>query len=478
MTKAKSKATTTIPPEDRVPIMQKVTYGAGGAVDWFTTGLTGRLYMPVFNLGFGVAPQMLGLIMMIYRIWDAITDPIMGNISDNTRTRWGRRRPYILIGSILIAIISPLLYRPPTQWGTNGVAIYVLIMGILAYAATTIWSMSYNSLMLEMTPNYDERTRISAVRTLFTKFGVLVAGWVLPFAASPFFADPDGNPDLVRGVQVISIGLAVVVLFMGSLPAFFNQERYYAKEASKQSKEPLIKGLRETMSIKPLWLMIGFVVLQVFGSQITGALGFYINMFYINDGQLLDASIIEGFKDTTAFLMGLAAIPFWTWVCEKLDKKWTMMIIISSGFIGAFLNLICLTPKYPYLQIVPAVFYASVVASMWPIIPSMLADMVDYDELHTGKRREGSINAVFSWFLKLGMTLPVGVSGFVLAWTGFNAAAGQSQPPEVLQRMLWAYILLPLVFWGAALILLYKYPLKRERMQEIRTELERRRGKM
>lgn len=464
--------------EDRVPLGQKLSYGAGGAVDWFTVGMASRLWMPVFNIGFMIRPEVLGVIMMIYRVWDAITDPVMGNISDNTRTPWGRRRPYILLGAVLAAVITPFLYRPPQQWGEMGMWIYILVVGILSYTSITIWSMPYNSLMLEMTPDYDERTRISAYRTVFSKFGVLIGGWILPLASSGLFADANGDPDLVHGVQTISIWMAVVVIGVGSLPAIFNKERYYAKEASKQAKEPLIKGLKETMSIKPLWLMIGFVVLQVFGSQITGALGFYINMYYINDGQLMDASVIEGFKDTTAFLMGLAAIPFWTWVCERLDKKWTMMIIIASGFIGSFLNLICLTPKYPYLQLVPAVFYASVVASMWLILPSMLADMVDYDELKTGKRREGSINAVFSWFLKLGMTLPVGLSGFVLAATGFDVGAGQTQPPEVLQRMLWCYILLPVGFWAAAIFMLSKYPLKREVMQDIRDQLEARRGKI
>ncbi len=467
-----------IPPEDRVPFGQKVSFGVGGSVEWFTTGMVGRLYMPMFNLGLGIAPQVLGMLMVVFRIWDALSDPVMGNISDNTRTRWGRRRPYIFVGAILTAIITPLFYRPPAGWGDTATIGYILVVGILMYTSITIWAMAFNSLMLEMTPNYDERTRISAYRTLFGKFGVLLGGWVLPFAASGYFAGADGEPDLVRGLQAITLWLSGAVIILGILPAIFNRERYYLREAARQKKESLVQGLRESFRVKPLWLMIGFVVLQVFGAQVTGALGFYINIYFINDGQLMDASIIEGLKDTTGFLMGLAAIPFWTWVCEKLDKKWTMMIIIGSGFIGAFLNVVCLTPKYPYLQIVPAVFYASVVASIWLIVPSMLADIVDYDELLTGKRREGSINAVFSWFLKLGMTLPVGLSGFVLAWTGFDVDAGQTQPPDVLNRMLWTYILLPIAFWATALFLLWKYPLKRERLAEIREELEQRRGKI
>jgi GPH family glycoside/pentoside/hexuronide:cation symporter len=469
-----------VPPEDRVSFTHKLAYGAGGAVDWFTTGLaTGRLWMPVFNIGYGISPGVLGMIMMVYRAWDAFSDPIMGNLSDNTRTRWGRRRPYILLGAVLAALLTPFMWRLDPAWSQTTMVAYITVIGLLLFTCTTIWAMPYNSMMLEMTPNYDERTRVAAYRTVFTKLGIVIGGWVLPFAMSARFADPvTGEPDIVRGVQSISLFIAAAVVLLGTLPALVIRERYYLKEASHQAPEPLVQGLRDTFRIKPLWMMIGFVVFQVFGAGITGALGLYINFYLINRGALSDAAVIEGLKDTTGFLVGLAAVPFWTWVCEKLDKKWTMMIIISSGFIGCALNLVCLTPDHPYLQIVPAVFYASVTASLWLIIPSMLADMVDYDELHTGKRREGSINSVFSWFLKMGLTLSVGLSGFVLEWTGFDRGAGPIQPPEVLQRMLMYYILLPIAFWGIALLLVWRYPLKRARMLEIRRELEQRRGRV
>ena len=479
MSMFKPHGSSPIPPADHVPLGQKLAYSAGGAVDWFTGGLLMMFWMPVFNLGLHINPAILSIILTIYRLWDAITDPIMGNISDNTRTRWGRRRPYILLGAILAAVITPFMWRANPDWGHLGMYAYITVMGILLYTSTTIWAMPYNSLMLEMTPSYDERTRIAAYRTIFTKFGILISGWLLPLATSRFFADPaTGEPDIVRGVQSISVVLAFLTILVGSLPAFFVPERYYFKEASTQAKEPFFKGLRETMGLKPLWMMIGIVVFQTFGTGMTGALGFYLNVYFINDGKLADASVIEGLKNTTGFLVGLAAVPFWTWVCEKLDKKWTLMIIIVSGFLGAVLNLLCLTPKYPYLQIVPAVFYASVTASLWLILPSMMADVVDYDELATSRRREGSINAVFSWFMKLGFTLSGMLSGFVLNWTGFDVKVGSDQPDQVLHRMLAFYILLPIGFWLTALFLLWRYPLDRKKMTGIRGQLEVRRGKV
>ncbi len=471
-------AASTVKPEDHVPFRQKVSYAVGSSVEFFSIGSIYPMWMPVFNLGFGIGPGLLGMVGVIHRIWDAIFDPFIGNLSDNTRTRWGRRRPYIVIGSLLLALFTPLTWRLSPQWSEMQMLIYITLIGLLVHTSYSLWAMPFNSLMLEMTPSYDERTRISAYRTIMMKFGVLVGAWVLPLASSKLFAKPDGAPDMVHGIQVISLIFAALTILVGLQPAVFVPERYYAKEASRQAKEPFIKGIRDSLSLKPLWMLLGVVLFQVMGNTLVGGMGFYINMFYINKGQLASAAFIEGLKGSTAFVVGLLAVPFWTWVCEKLDKKWTLMIIIGSGFISSALNFVCFTPAHPYLQIVPAVFYASVTASIWLLLPSMLADVVDCDELRTFRRREGNINAVFSWIFKFGTTLAAGLSGFILEWTGFEAKNGAQQPQEVLRRMLILFIVIPVISYTIALVILWFYPLHRRKMAGVRAELEARRGKI
>jgi GPH family glycoside/pentoside/hexuronide:cation symporter len=342
-----------------------------------------------------------------------------------------------------------------------------------------MWAMPYYSLMLEMTPSYDERTRIAGVRSFFCQLSVLVGGWVLAIATSKHFADPvTGEPDIANGMRTVSIWLAALVTVLAVIPAFFVKERYYEKETKKQEKIPLIQGLKDTIANRPLMLLIGIVVFQVFGSGVVNTLGQYINTYYINGGELAKAFTLEGWKATAACLTGIVSIFFWTWVCERLDKKWALMIILACGFIGALLNIFCLTPEYPYLQLVPTVFSAGVIGALWLIVPSMQADAADYDESVTGKRREGSINSVFSWFLKLAFACAGGLSGFVLEWTGFDVAAGKVQPDGVLQNMLICFIVFPIVFWLLAIVMLWFYPLDRKRMDGIRVELENRRGKL
>lgn len=434
-----------ISPEDKVPFWQKVAYSAGAPMDWFSVGLaTSILWMPVWNIGFGLSPSILGIVLLIYRAWDAFADPLMGNISDNTRTRWGRRRPYILVGAILTAIFIPVLWNPPgwiVAWhpdlpyfgqdhAVSGLVIYLVVVGLILFTAFTVWAMPYYSLMLEMTPDYDERTRLSAYRTFATKIGILIGGWALAVTTSDYFADAaTGEPDIRKGIGYVGMALGVLTLVLGALPAFFVRERYYRKEAKQQAKIPFIQGIKDTIAIKPFWLLCGFIFLFMFGHGVVGKLGIYLNIYFVNDGALQKSFIIEGWKGTVAAIVGIATLPFWTWVCEKYDKKWAMFMILVSGFIGAGLNFFCFTPDMPYLQLVPVAFNAGVIGAMW-----------------------------------LG--------------TGFDVALGSAQPEHVLTRMLLFFVLIPLVFWGVATYLIWIYPLNRQNMLEIRRNLETRRGKL
>ena len=207
-------------------------------------------------------------------------------------------------------------------------------------------------------------------------------------------------------------------------------------------------------------------------------LGRYINIYYINKGELHSAFMLEGWKSSAMFLAGILSIPFWTWFCEKYDKKTALITIILAGFFGHSLNFFCLNPDYPYLQLIPAVFNSGIVGSIWLIVPSMKADVADYDELETGKRREGSINSVFSVLLHTSITVAVGMSGILLSLTGFDVALGGEQAEGVMDRMITIYICLPFLIWGLCLFFLKKYPIDRNRMTEIRNTLEERRGKL
>ncbi|MBC2595587.1 MFS transporter [Ruficoccus amylovorans] len=466
-----------IPVSDRIPFRQKIAFSLGGQMDFLATGLTlGTLWMPFFNIGLGMNPVLVGLVLMVLRIWDALTDPLVGNLSDNARTRWGRRRPFMFVGAILTACLYPLLWRVPMEYGSN-VAFGLLLAISLAFCTVfTVWSMPYYGLQMELTPNYDERTRLTAWMTFWGKIVGVAGGWVMAFMSCSLFADPEtGEADIVHGMKVSSWVIAALILVLGLLPALFVKERYYEKETSHQPRDPFWQSIRESFRCGPMWCLIAVAFFVVIGNMSVASLGQYVNIYVINNGDIADASIIEGWKYTAMFAVGLATIPLWTWMSERLDKRLVMVLLIIGGMAGHLMYYFCLRPDMPYLQILPAVMQSGTIAAIWLFLPSMKADVADYDETRTRRRREGALNAFFSWFIKAALACATGASGLFLELSGFDVSLA-SQPEEVLRNMVWLYLLTPIVFLGLAVLFLAVYPLSRTRMSTIREELEARRG--
>jgi GPH family glycoside/pentoside/hexuronide:cation symporter len=235
--------------------------------------------------------------------------------------------------------------------------------------------------------------------------------------------------------------------------------------------------MKVTLTCKPFMVLMSVYLLQVIGSSMVGALGMYLNIYYVNHGDIQAAGIIQGWKSTAMLIPGILSVPFWAWVSEKLGKRHALALTILMGFVANALIYFCYTPAHPYLQIVPYVFLSAFGSAIWMLVPSMQADIADYDELNTGERREGSFSSISSWFFKLAMTLTTGVSGVIITLTGFDVVKyGKAQPPEVLACMLKWYVFLPMVLWAVALAMLSRYKLTHDKVMEIRTQLEARRG--
>ena len=475
-----TSAPSRVAPEDRIPAGQKAAMSLGYTVDHLAAGVTtGLLWMPFFNIGLGMSPALLGLVLMILRGWDALTDPVMGNISDNTRTRWGRRRPYIALGAVLTAVCYLMLWRVPVGLAPSLQFSALVIVGIGFFTAFTIWSMPFYSLQMELTPSYDERTRLAAWTAIAGKLVYLGGGWILAFVTGKWFIDQaTGKADIIVGMQATSWIVAALILILGLLPALFVRERYYAGTTSRQARTPFWASLRESCRCRPLWNLIGISFFLILGGAINNTLGQYVSIYLVNEGRLADAAILNGWKSTLVMIVGVAGIPFWTWLSEHLDKKIIVGLMLSASVTGHLLNLVCLRPDMPYLMLVPAVFETGAIGAVWLFLPSMKADVADHDEMVTGRRREGSLNAFYSWFAKVAITAGAGVGGLAVQLTGFDVAHGAAQPPEILERMRLLYLVLPLALWSITIIFIWKYPLGRTLMSELRSTLEARRGQI
>ncbi len=454
--------------------------------EYVATGLmTGILWMPFFNIGLGMNPATLGVILMLLRAWDAITDPIMGNISDNTRTRWGRRRPYLFVGAITTALLYPLFWYLPNGYNETARTVYLVIVGMTFFASFTLWSIPYYGMQLELTPSYDERTRLTGWMTFFSKLSYLAGGWALSLImwigtritqanTDPVIASAD--KPIVVGLKFTCWFIALGILCFGLLPALFVKERYYLAETSKQAREPLWQSLRESIRCTPLWALNGLVFFLLLGTTSVASLGQYVNFYYACQGDLSLGALIAGWKSTVVVFFGITTIPLFVWLGERYDKRTVVLAMLLGSMTGHLLNYYLMTPQNPWLQIISGAFESCSLSAIWIFLPSMKADVADWDEYHTTRRREGAINAFHYWFIKLALTLSMGIGGFVLQLSGFDAAREAAQTPEALSRMFNLYLMLPLLIWLIALACVWFYPLTRAHASTIRRQLEARRG--
>ncbi len=475
---SESQKTPIVAPEDRVPYSQKLAYGLAGPVDIWSVWILVSIAYPLFNMELKLAPTMIAIILMSLRLWDGVADPVMGWISDNTRTRWGRRRPYIFVGAILAGLTYPLIWWFPLDLSQGQLMAWVIGFGILFYTCFTIWAMPYQSLIMEMTPDYNERTRVASVRGVLQSLASFVVGcsWWL---ALQFNHPETGEPSTVIGMRYIGLVIAVFIAILGVIPAIFVKERYYEHHLSNtQKKVGLGASLKETLSNRPFIILCGFTIFFLLGTSIYDSYGRYVGTYYVLGGDWERSSVFQIYG--TAIYMGcsLCMIPIFRRLSERIGKINCLFIAVGLVLFSSVLTWFTNNPDYPYLMLVNTAFIGVGYAGLWLMIPSMQADVVDDDELTTGERREGSFAAIYSWVLKLSFCVGFLVSGPMLELTGFDAALEGPQPERVLTHLRLGYIAIPAVALVLAFFLLKFFPITQARAGEIRAQLEARRGKV
>lgn len=465
--------------DDRLPLMQKLLFCIGVNVDYVSlTVLTGIMWIPFFNIGYGISPGKLGFILMMVRILDIVTNPVMGGWSDNVSTRWGRRKPLMLFGVVTTALLFPAFWFLPPHWSESSQVAYLITLGIIYFTCHTVWSLAYYSLHLELTSSYDERTSISAWMTFCNKFAYLGGGWLLAFVSSSVFLNPKtGKGDLVIGMQSIAWYLAGLMLVFGLLPTFFTRERKLPAEIVRRPKVTIWEGIRDSARCQPLWALVGIMLFLTIGYSAVWALGNYIYIYYLFGGSVSAGSQLVGYKTTITMVAGLASLPLLTWLSARYEKRLMVTVMLVICIIGHLLNYVCLNPAHPYWMLFPAVLESCGISAIGLFLPAMKGDVADYDELNTHHRREGSINAFYSLLSKLAATISTGLSGLLIDVAGFQIKA-PLQSPEVLHRMVLWYVIVPIAVWVIAIVINYSYPLTRIRMVNIRSTLEDRRGRI
>jgi GPH family glycoside/pentoside/hexuronide:cation symporter len=472
-------------PRDRIPFVHKVLYGFGAFVNNLLAAAIGGMVI-VLNLGLGMNPALVGLLSAIPRLSDAFTDPVMGYISDHTKTRWGRRRPYLFIGAISVAIIYALLWQLPGGRSESFYFWYFLGGSLLFYMAYTVFATPWVALGYELTPDYHERTRLMGVQNFIGQIVYVVSPWFLWIMTNEAWFD-----DQIEGASVLAVIIAVVVVVMGLLPAIFLKERLadvaIAEEEEKgvapdsdvgfkDRVRDFLRGLKITMSSRPFLKLCVATFLVFNGFMLVSSFQFYVIIYYVFGGDQALGAEYAGYAGSVGAVSTFLVIIFVTWLGTRVGKRKAFFVSIGVSMVGYALKWFCYNPDYPLLVIVPAPFIAFGLGGLFTLMGSMMADVVDVDELETHERREGMYGSIFWWVVKLGMAAALAGGGFLLNATGFDVALEGNQGQTTLTLMRAFDAVVPLLASAVAIWVVAAYSITEESAHAVRTELERRRG--
>ena len=455
--------------ENQVPLSQKLAFGPGGAAEDLMNNSVNTLFNPVFNLSLGVNPGLLGIAQALPRFWDAIFGPLVGGLSDNTRTRWGRRKPFMVVGAVLATVSFAALWWVPSSWGTNALFIYATAALLIFYSSATIFQVPWNALGLALSTDTHERTRVMTFRQYFA----LPVGFMLPW----FFwvIERDCFKDRIEGVRILSFGIAAMILIAALIPAIFCRETY-DENIRTQQRVPLIQGFLASFRNPPFVVLILMVLSILVGLFLVDTLGLYVMIFHVYHGDTARASAMQGWAGTAYKASALLFLPAVAGLSARFGKRRVLASAILVAFLGTSSKWWCYTPANPWLSLIPAILMGPGLTAMFVLTSSLLGDVCDYDEWLTSCRREAMYSAVFGWCVKLGLTGAFMLSGFVLTVTGFNQTLGAAQSPATILWMRFLFSSIPPASLLIALALTLRFPLTQSRLESIRKEIDARKA--
>lgn len=444
---------------------EKIIFSLGGGLQQFGNTAPQYLANPIFNLALGLNPVHIGIVLAIARLWDAVSDPLVGNWSDNTRTRWGRRRPFMVCGAILTGVSFAAMWWLPRDASQTFYFGYFLFTILSFFTGLTLFTVPWTALGIARAPTYGERTKLFAYVGVTHKIVGFATGWLYPLCQLAVFQT------VLEGARVVGCICGTLVIVVCLVPALTLKEPPEEAVVKRQKPEPFLEAMKAVLSNRVL-LLFSFACLVTMTSLYTvSSLGLYINIYHIFGGDKMAAATMMGIWGTLFNVLAMLSIPPMMWLANRVGKHRAIMLALGMVGVSALLKWVLYTPDMPYLQLATALLHAPGLAAYLILVTSMTADIVDYDELISGRRREALIAAANTWITKMGVSLSFILAGLVLNITGFDAALGGDQPEGTVTGMRILFCGIPALGTFTALFLLRGYPLSRERVGEIQAKL-------
>ncbi len=469
----------------KVPMGQKIAFGFGMLANQMFPAALG-IFMVVLVQNLGFPGWMWGIIYFFPRIFDSFTDPIMGFISDNTKSKWGRRRQYVFIGAIIMGISFSIMWQLYVDSGVDYNFAYFMFWSFIFYLGLTIFSVPYVAMGYEMSDDFHERTNIMAVAQWIGQWAWVIAPW---FWVIMYMNGDDGWFETAEeATRTLAVWVGVILMFVAIIPAIFIKSKSTLDEDyadlslsnMKGSFNEIVLGFKEALKIKPFRKLCisTFLIFNAFNTVATFT--FFIIVYQLFNGDAAAAN--AGYWPSLFGCLGALSttfivIPVVTWMSKKLGKKKAFIWSQGISLIGYIMLWFLLIPGKPYMFIFALPFFSFGIGSLFTLMMSMTSDVIDLDELNTGKRREGIFGAIYWWMVKFGFAIAGALSGVILTIIGFKEGVPSVDQEGAIIGLRAFFSGLPIVGTLIAMYVMHDYDVTEEKALEISAELARRKEK-
>ena len=464
---------------NRVPLGQKIAFGLGMLANQMFPAIL-SIFMVVLVEDLGFPGWMWGLIFFAPRIFDAITDPIMGFISDNTKSKWGRRRQYVFIGGIMMGIAYIFMWQLYSENSLQYNFWYFFLWSVIFYLGLTIFSVPYVAMGYEMTDDFHERTNIMAVAQWIGQWAWVIAPWFWVI-----MYDPEWFPSADVAARELAIWVAIPCAICAIVPAIFIK----SESTLDKDYEPL-NFSKVGNSLKKIgWSFVEafklrefrqlcistFLIFNAFNT--VAALTFFVIVYKLFNGDAGATGLwVALFGCFGALGTTFIVIPTVTWMSKKIGKKNTFLLSQGISVIGYILLWFLFIPGKPWMYIFALPLFSFGIGSLFTIMMSMTADVIDIDELNSGKRREGIFGAIYWWMVKVGFAIAGGLSGVIIAFVGFDPDLATVDQQGAVDGLHAFFCFFPMAGTLLAMWVMKDYDVTEERANEIRAELDQRKS--
>jgi GPH family glycoside/pentoside/hexuronide:cation symporter len=469
-----SKATHTT--TARVPFGQKVAFGVGMLANQMFPAVLG-IFMVVLVQDLNFPGWMWGVLFFLPRVFDSITDPIMGFISDNTKSRWGRRRQYVFLGAIIMGVAFVIMWQLYRENGIDYNFTYFLLWSFVFYLGLTIFSVPYVAMGYEMSNDFHERTDIMAIAQWIGQWAWVIAPWfwVIMYDQG-WFESAD------VATRTLAVWVGIVCMLFAMVPAIFIKSKSTVNEDYAPltfgtiggSLKKILIGFKEAFKSVPFRKLCisTFLIFNAFNT--IAAFSFFIIVYHLFNGDAGAAGVWPTlFGSLASLVTTFLVIPIVAAMSKKIGKKKAFVLSQGVSVIGYIMLWFLFVPGKPWMFIFALPFFSFGIGSLFTLMMSMTADVIDLDELNTGQRREGIFGAIYWWMVKFGFAIAGLLSGAIMTVVGFDPeVAVQTESAIIGLRAFYSGF--PIMGTLIAIWVMWDYDVTEERAGEIRAEIERR----